>query len=50
MALLGVFDTNQMPNPVLPLKGQNVEAIAGVLKEVGLTLAKTPEEVSASTK
>ena len=50
MALLGVFDTNQMPDPVCPLKGENVEAVAGVLKEVGLTLAKTPQEVSDSTK
>ena len=50
MALLGVFDTNQMPDPVCPLKGENVEAVARVLKEVGLTLAKTPQEVSDSTK
>ncbi len=50
MALLGVFDTNQMPNPVLPLKGENVKRIAAVLEECGMTLARTPEEVSASTE
>ncbi|OZG64729.1 dihydrodipicolinate synthase family protein [Bifidobacterium eulemuris] len=50
MALLGVFSTNQMPEPVLPLKGANVEAVAAVLTECGLELARTPEEVSASTE
>lgn len=50
MALLGVFATNQMPDPVLPLKGGNVEAIAAVLKECGLDPVRTPEEVSASTE
>ncbi|MBT1173221.1 dihydrodipicolinate synthase family protein [Bifidobacterium sp. MA2] len=50
MALLGVFDTNQMPNPVQPLKGANVEAVAAVLRECGLEPVRTPEEVSASTE
>jgi 4-hydroxy-tetrahydrodipicolinate synthase len=50
MALLGVFDTNQMPEPVLPLSGENIRAIAKVLTDCGLSLAKTPEEVEASTK
>ena len=50
MALLGVFDTNQMPDPVLPLKGENVKRIATVLEECGMKLERTPEEVSASTE
>lgn len=50
LALVGVFATNQMPNPVLPLKGENVRRIADVLKENGLELAATPEEVSESTE
>jgi 4-hydroxy-tetrahydrodipicolinate synthase len=50
MALLGVFDTNQMPEPVLALKGENIRAIAEVLTSCGLTLARTPEEVEASTR
>lgn len=49
LALLGVFDTNQMPNPVAPLAGENVERIAAVLKDCGLPLARTPLEVSEST-
>lgn len=50
LALLGVFDTNQMPDPVLPLQGENVEAIAEVLRECGLELARTPEEVTLATQ
>lgn len=50
MALLGVFDTNQMPQPVKPLRGANVEAIAAVLRECGLEPVRTAEEVSASTE
>lgn len=49
LALLGVFDTNQMPDPVRPLQGENVEAIAEVLHGVGLPLARSAEEVSAAT-
>lgn len=36
MQLLGVFESNQMPNPVHALEGANVEAVAGVLRETGL--------------
>ncbi|MDU0968542.1 MAG: dihydrodipicolinate synthase family protein [Actinomycetaceae bacterium] len=36
LQLLGVFETNQMPNPVVPLEGDNVEAVAGVLRDCGL--------------
>ncbi|MDO4612881.1 MAG: dihydrodipicolinate synthase family protein [Actinomycetaceae bacterium] len=36
MQLLGVFDSNQMPNPVTALEGDNVEAIATVLRDTGL--------------
>lgn len=50
MALLGVIDTNQMPDPVLPLKDENVKRIAAVLRECGMELARTPDEVSASTE
>lgn len=50
MCLLGVFDTNQMPEPVAPLQGKNVEAIAAVLEDCGLELKRTPEEVTLSTK
>lgn len=50
MPLLGVFDTNQMPNPVAPLQGANVEAIDAVLRECGLTPVRTPEEVTLSTQ
>ncbi|MCH9275469.1 dihydrodipicolinate synthase family protein [Bifidobacterium amazonense] len=49
MALLGVFETNQMPNPVRALTGANVEAVARVLRECGLEPVRTAEEVSAST-
>ena len=34
--LLGIFETNNMPEPVTTLTGSNVEAIAKVLAEVGL--------------
>ncbi|AKK10748.1 dihydrodipicolinate synthase family protein [Corynebacterium uterequi] len=34
--LLGYFKTNQMPEPVERLSGDNVERVAGVLREVGL--------------
>lgn len=34
--LLGVFDSPQMPEPVLPLEGKNREAIAEVLREEGM--------------
>ena len=34
--LLGIFETNNMPEPVTSLTGSNVEAIAKVLAEVGL--------------
>ena len=50
MALLGIFDTNQMPDPVLPLVGENVERIARVLTSCGMSLVRTPDEVSASTE
>lgn len=50
LALLGVFDTNQMPDPVLPLQGANVEAVAEVLRACGLELARTPEEVTLATQ
>lgn len=32
LQLLGVFDSNQMPEPILALEGENVEAIADVLR------------------
>ena len=50
MALLGVFDTNQMPEPVLALHGDNVKAIANVLRACGVELARTVEQVEASTE
>lgn len=34
--LMGIFQTNQMPRPVAPLEGENVERIADVLREAGL--------------
>lgn len=34
--LMGIFETNNMPEPVTSLTGSNVEAIAKVLAEVGL--------------
>lgn len=49
MALLGVFDTNQMPNPVQALQGENVAAVAAVLRECGLEPVRTPEDVTNST-
>lgn len=49
LALLGVFDTNQMPEPIAPLRGENVERIAAVLKDCGLPLERTSLEVSEST-
>lgn len=33
---MGIFETNQMREPVLPLEGDDVEAIRAVLKECGL--------------
>ncbi|QOR48181.1 dihydrodipicolinate synthase family protein [Trueperella pecoris] len=36
LMLLGVFETNTMPEPVLALEGENVEAVAQVLRSVGL--------------
>lgn len=36
LKLLGVFASNQMPEPVAALEGENVEAIAAVLREVEL--------------
>lgn len=35
LMLLGVFETNTMPEPVLALEGENVEAVARVLRETG---------------
>ena len=34
--LMGIFDSNQMPRPVKPLEGANVEAIRKVLADNGL--------------
>ena len=36
MKLLGVFESNQMPNPFAALEGDNVKAIEKVLKDVGM--------------
>lgn len=36
LMLLGVFETNTMPEPIAALEGGNVEAVAGVLRHVGL--------------
>lgn len=36
LMLLGVFDTNVMPAPVQALTGDNIEAVADVLRNVGL--------------
>lgn len=36
MQQLGVIETNQMPNPVQPLTGENVEAVRTVLQDCGL--------------
>lgn len=35
LMLLGVFETNTMPEPVLALEDENVEAVARVLRETG---------------
>ncbi|WP_018142901.1 dihydrodipicolinate synthase family protein [Alloscardovia criceti] len=48
MALLGVFATNQMPEPVLPLQGENVKRVEQVLREVGLEPTVSAEAVSES--
>ncbi len=50
LALMGVFDTNQMPRPVATLQGENVQAVADVLQECGIEMERTPAEVSASTR
>ena len=34
--LMGVFNTNQMREPVQPLEGEDVEAIRGILEQCGL--------------
>lgn len=36
LMLLGVFESNRMPDPVVALEGENVEAIRAVLQSVGL--------------
>ncbi|MFP7707462.1 dihydrodipicolinate synthase family protein [Trueperella sp. LYQ141] len=36
LMLLGIFDTNTMPEPVQALSGDDVEAVAEVLRSVGL--------------
>lgn len=36
LQLLGVFETNEMPRPVLPLEGENVEWVKTVLIKTGL--------------
>lgn len=36
MMLMGIFESNRMPEPVPTLEGENVEAIARVLRECGL--------------
>ncbi len=36
LMLLGVFETNQMPEPVPTLEGANVDAVAKVLRDAGL--------------
>lgn len=36
LQLLGVFETNEMPRPVLPLEGENVEWVKSVLVKTGL--------------
>lgn len=50
MALLGVFDTNQMPLPVHALRGKNIEAIAEVLRQVGLEVVRSCDEVEKSSR
>ena len=39
---MGVFNTNQMREPVEPLVGEDVEAIVAVLKENGLIEKDAP--------
>lgn len=39
---MGVFNTNQMREPVQPLVGEDVEAIVAVLKENGIMDADAP--------
>ncbi|OKL50406.1 dihydrodipicolinate synthase family protein [Boudabousia marimammalium] len=36
LRLMGVFNTNNMPDPVLPLEGENVSAIEAVLRDRGM--------------
>ena len=36
LALMGIFDSSTMPRPVKAMEGENVEAIAGVLRANGL--------------
>ncbi|WP_371174233.1 dihydrodipicolinate synthase family protein [Buchananella felis] len=36
LQLLGVFETNRMPEPATTMEGANVEAVAGVLRRAGL--------------
>lgn len=36
LQLLGVFETNTMPEPVITLEGENVDAVAAVLREAGM--------------
>lgn len=50
LALLDVFDTNQMPDPVLPLGRDNIAAVAAVLRENGLEPVKTADEVASSAR
>ena len=39
LMLLGVFDTNAMPEPTVALEGDNVERVAQILRECGLLKA-----------
>lgn len=39
---MGVFNTNQMREPVQPLEGEDVESIVAVLKEAGLIEQDAP--------
>ena len=39
---MGIFNTNQMREPVQPLEGEDVEAIVAVLKESGMMDADAP--------
>lgn len=47
LALMGVFATNQMPQPVSRLQGANVQAVADVLDKCGIEMARSVEQVSA---